>query len=183
RAAGDDWPTFGRDHTHNAVSPEAGAPTDWHVQGGAKKIVDNKVVETFADAKDIKWTARLGSISIGGPVVAGGLVWVGTNNTRPRDPNDFLVRKDGKKEPIDKSVLMCFREADGQFLWQLAVPRLGGGVSLYQDYPEQCMGCTPLVEGDRLWLVNNRSEVVCLDVSPLRRGTGAPAEVWKVDLR
>ena len=28
-ALADDWPTLGRDRTHNAVSPEKGAPADW----------------------------------------------------------------------------------------------------------------------------------------------------------
>jgi outer membrane protein assembly factor BamB len=181
--AADDWPTFGRDHTHNAVSPEHGAPAEWHIKDGAKTVVNDKVTEKFADAKNIRWTARLGARGIGGPVVAGGLVWVGTNNYRPRDPADFRVLSNGKKEPIDKSVLMCFRESDGAFLWQYAVPRLGGGVSMHLDWPDQAMGSTPLVEGDRLWVVNNRSEVVCLDVGPLRRGDGVPKEVWKVDLR
>jgi outer membrane protein assembly factor BamB len=182
-AAGDDWPTLGRDRTHNAVSPEKGAPTDWHVPGGAKRTVNDKVVETFTDSKNIAWTAQLGSHCIGGPVVAGGLVWVGTNNEHPRDPTDFRVLKNGRKAPIDRSVLMCFRESDGKFLGQYAVPRTADGGAMYRDYPYQAMGSTPLVEGDRLWLVNSRSEVVCLDIGPLRRGLSESKEVWKVDLQ
>ena len=27
----DDWPMYGRDRTHNAVSPERNPPTDWEV--------------------------------------------------------------------------------------------------------------------------------------------------------
>jgi outer membrane protein assembly factor BamB len=44
------------------------------------------------------------------------------------------------------------------------------------------MACSPLVEGDRLWFVTNRAEVVCLDIGPLHRGTGEPTVVWKIDL-
>jgi outer membrane protein assembly factor BamB len=182
-ARADDWPVFGRDQTHNAVSPETGAPTDWHVRAAPKKVVGDKVVERHPDDKNIKWTAPLGSRSIGGPVVAGGLVWVGTNNERPRDPRDFRVRKDGKKEPIDKSVLLCFRESDGKFLWQYAVPRIGGGASTFEDWPHSGLGGAPAVVGDRLWLMTNRGEAVCFDIGPLRRGTGEPRELWKVDLR
>jgi outer membrane protein assembly factor BamB len=181
--SGDDWPTFGRDRTHNAATEERGAPTDWHVKGGAKTTVDNKAVETFADSKNIAWSVQLGTRGIGGPVVAGGLVWVGTNNEHPRDPNDLRVLKNGRKEPVDKSVLMCFRESDGRFLWQYAVPRTADGGSMFRDWPQQAMGSTPLAEGNRLWLVNNRAEVVCLDVGPLRDGRGEPKEVWKVDLK
>jgi outer membrane protein assembly factor BamB len=182
-AAGDDWSTFGRDRTHNAVSPEKGAPTDWRVAAGTAQAANEKGVKPFVGAKNIAWTARLGSRGIGGPIVAGGLVWVGTNNEHPRDPNDFRVLKNGRKEPIDKSVLMCFCESDGKFLWQYAVPRTADGGSMFRDWPQQAMGSTPLAEGDRLWLVNNRAEVVCLDVGPLRTGRGEPKEIWKVDLQ
>jgi hypothetical protein len=109
-ARADDWPMLGRDRTHNAVSPEAGAPTDWQNAIPATKDTAAKA------ARNIKWSAKLGSRNMGGPVIVHGLVWVGTNNAHPRDPNDFRARKDGRREPIDLSVLMCFRESDGQFL-------------------------------------------------------------------
>src|SRR5262245_38744119 len=82
----DDWPMFGRDKTRNAVSPEKNPPTEWQIKGAAKRIVDNKVVETHAEDRNVKWSARLGSITTASPVVAGGLVWIGTNNEHPRDP-------------------------------------------------------------------------------------------------
>ena len=164
QARADDWPMFGRDRTHNAVSPEKGAPTDWQNQfppGGGLGA---------RAARNIKWMAKLGSLSMGGPVVANGLVWVGTNNTSPRDP---AKRKDA-------SVLMCFRESDGKFLWQYVSPRLG---DYFQDGPRHSMGSTPLIEGDRLWVTTNRCEMLCLDIGPLRRGEGTPKVVWKSDMR
>jgi outer membrane protein assembly factor BamB len=169
----DDWPMLGRDRTHNAVSPEKGAPTDWQVAMPATTDAPAKA------ARNIKWSAKLGSQSMGGPVVANGLVWVGTNNHHPRDPRDTRPRRDGKREPIDMAVLMCFRESDGQFLWQYTSPRLG---ILTQDCPSEAMGSAPLIEGDRLWIITNRCETLCLDVGPLRRGEGPPKEVWKVDM-
>ena len=33
-----------------------------------------------------------------------------------------------------------------------------------------------LIEGDRLWYLNNRSEVVCFDIAPLKKGTGKPTD-------
>jgi outer membrane protein assembly factor BamB len=163
-ARGEDWPMLGRDRTHNAVSPEKGAPTDWQIDVAANKDAPAKA------ARNIKWSARLGSRNLGGPVVANGLVWVGTNNANPRDP---AVTKDA-------SVLMCFRESDGKFLWQYVSPRL---VEFVQDGPQHSMGSTPLIEGDRLWVITNRCETLCLDVDPLRRGEGPPRQVWKVDMR
>jgi len=160
----EDWPMFGRDHTHNAVSPEQGAPADWQIEVRAEQGQAAKA------ARNIKWAAKLGGLSLGGPVVANGLVWVGTNNSNPRDP----------AATKDASVLMCFRENDGKFLWQYVSPRL----SLYEgDGPMHSMGCTPLIEGDLLWLFTNRCELLCLDVEPLRRGEGPPKEKWKKDMR
>jgi hypothetical protein len=114
--------------------------------------------------------AKLGRPSLGGPVVANGLVWVGTNNSNPREPASTK----------DASVLMCFRESDGKFLWQYVSPRLR---EYDQDGPLHSMGSTPLIEGDRLWLITNRCETLCLDVGPLRHGEGPPKEVWKTDMR
>ena len=48
------------------------------------------------------------------PVAADGRVFVGTNNGKPRDPS----------VTGDKSVLMCFRESDGAFLWQIVHDKL-----------------------------------------------------------
>lgn len=163
----EDWPMWGRDRTRNMVSPEKGAPTDWQIE-----IRDDKTGAVTKQARNIKWSATLGGQSRGTPVVANSLVWVGTNNTRPRDPQ--------RKE--DASVLMCFRESDGKFLGQYVAPRLKGG-SLWEDWPHQGMGSCPLVEGDRLWLITNRWEALCLDSSALRRGDQELHEVWKVDMR
>lgn len=121
---------------------------------------------------NIRWSVNLGSQSKGTPVVANGLIWVGTNNDQPRDP----------KRKEDASVLMCFRESDGKFLGQYVSPRGKDAGAGRGDRPRQSMGSCPLVEGDRLWLITNRWEVVCLDCSPLRRGEREPHEVWKIDL-
>src|SRR6266705_3046327 len=47
-------------------------------------------------------------LAVGGPGVADGKVFFGTNNGIPRD----------KAVKGTKAVLMCFNEADGKFLWQ-----------------------------------------------------------------
>ncbi|MGL6073096.1 MAG: PQQ-binding-like beta-propeller repeat protein, partial [Fimbriiglobus sp.] len=120
--------------------------------------------------KNIRWTANVGSRAIGGPVVANGLVWVGTNNESLLDP----------KITDDRGVYACFRESDGRFLGQYASPRLELG-KMIADWPTSGTGGSPVVEGDRVWLVTNRREVVCLDSKPLSQGTPARV-VWKYDL-
>ena len=56
----------------------------------------------------------MGTVSYGGPTIADGKIFVGTNNERPRDP----------KAMGDRGVIMCFNEADGSFLWQITHDKL-----------------------------------------------------------
>jgi outer membrane protein assembly factor BamB len=160
----DDWPMWGRDQTRNMVSPEKNAPTEWQVEVRDR---DGKIVKP---GRNIKWSAELGTRSMFSPVVSNGLVWVATNNELPRD-----LRHKG-----DASVLMCFRENDGKFLWQYVSPRLPSGQ--LNDWPRSCIG-GPLVEGDRLWLITNRCEALGLDIAPLRAGKAEGNVIWKVDMK
>ncbi len=153
----------GRSNSRNAATDEKQAPIDWQV---AMNSDNSKRSE-----RNIRWSARLGSVSLGEPVVANGLVWVGTNNEEARDP---AVKGDA-------SVLMCFRERDGQFLYQYVSPRMKEGKRY--DWEQSSLASSPLVQGDRLWFCNNRCEVICLDIEPLQTSQGQPRVVWKVSLR
>src|SRR5262249_56068835 len=59
----DDWPQWGRDWSHNAVSPEKGAPVDF-----AFEVRDDK--GKTVPAKNIVWSTQLGSRIEGTPVLA-----------------------------------------------------------------------------------------------------------------
>ncbi len=121
-------------------------PTDWDVDSG----------------KNIKWKAKLGSQTYSGPVVANGKVYVGTNNAGgyiERFPwNDFVQ--------VDLGVLLCFDEQTGEFLWQHSNKKLKTGRK--HDWPMQGIVSVPLIDGERLWYVTNRGEVVCLDTEGFR---------------
>jgi outer membrane protein assembly factor BamB len=131
-----DWPMWGGTPDRNMVSSMPGLPTSWDIK----------------TKKNVKWMAQLGSTSYGNPVVAGGQVYVGTNNEAPRNP----------KEGGDRGVLMCFRESDGKFLWQHTHEKLPLS---YIDWPMQGLCSSPLVEGGRVYYVSNRCELVSLDTS------------------
>ncbi|MGI8978060.1 MAG: PQQ-binding-like beta-propeller repeat protein [Pirellulaceae bacterium] len=104
-------------------------------------------------ARNIKWIADLGSQTYGTPVIADGRVFVGTNNSR-----GYLKRY---PDDIDLGCVLCFREQDGEFLWQFSAEKLPTG--RVNDWPIMGIASSPLVEKDRAWLVSNRGEVVCLD--------------------
>jgi outer membrane protein assembly factor BamB len=135
-----DWPMWGGTPDRNMVSTMKGLAPEWDVK----------------TKKNIKWVADLGSQSYGNPVVAGGMVFVGTNNELVRDP----------KQPGDRGVLMAFRESDGQFLWQQTHVKLESGRA--NDWPFQGVASSPLVEGERLYYVSNRGVVHCLDIQGFR---------------
>jgi outer membrane protein assembly factor BamB len=69
--------------------------------------------------------------------------------------------------------------ADGKQVYEYHSPNLGSRI---HDADWAGLGSSPLIEGDRLWVATNRSEVICLDIGPLIRGDGAPRELWKLDL-
>ncbi len=155
---------LGHDMTRNGVSLEENPPVDWDVGKFDRKT------GKYSGSRNVKWTARLGSQSISAPVVADGLVWVGTNN----DGQSGLDKKE------DASLLMCFRESDGKCLYQYVSPRLKPVRS--RDEYRAPLGCSPLVEGSRIWFATNRCETVFLEIGPLKRGEGEPKVAWKVDM-
>ena len=147
-----DWPMWGGTPERNMVLPMKGIPTSWDIKAN----------------KNVKWVAQLGSQSYGNPVVASGQVYVGTNNELVRNP----------KEGGDRGVLMCFRESDGKFLWQHTNEKLPSGRA--NDWPYQGVCSSPLVEGDRLYYVSNRCELVCLDTHG--DGNGNAKVIWKFNM-
>lgn len=165
-ARSEEWPMFGRDATHNAVSPEKDPPRYWDVGR-----TDRRTGRLIDAGENIRWRAALGSNTFGDPVVSSGLVWVGTNNSR---------LSSGEEDWEDASLLMCFRERDGRLLYKYVSPRMQAAWII--DCPMASLACSPLIEGDRLWFTTNRFEVVCLDIGPLLRSQGEPRELWKVDL-
>jgi outer membrane protein assembly factor BamB len=120
--------------------------------------------ETFdpKSGRNIKWVANLGTETHSTPVVAGGRVYIGTNNGEPRDP----------KHRGDRGVLMCLNEKDGRLLWQLVVPKREEDP--YFDWPNCGISSPATVEGNRVYLVSNRGEVMCLDADGLANGNDGP---------
>ncbi len=139
-----DWPQwFGWSHRNNTPQGE-NIPIEWDIDSG----------------ENIVWQAKLGSQSYGNPVVANGKVYVGTNNGA-----GYIARY---PDSVDLGCLLCFDEKTGEFLWQASSPKLPTG--RVHDWPLQGVCCSPYVNGDRLWYVTSRGEVMCLDPEGFRDG-------------
>ncbi|MFC1633534.1 PQQ-binding-like beta-propeller repeat protein [Planctomycetota bacterium] len=142
----DDQPQWGQRYSRNMVSSETNLPDRFDPATG----------------ENIKWIAPLGTESYSTPVVASGKVLIGTNNGRPRDP----------RHKGDRGVMLCLDEKDGSLCWQFVAPKLIP--MLYRDWPKSGICSPATVEGDRVYTVSNRGEVVCLDLDGQADGNDGP---------
>jgi len=159
-AAAADWPQWGGGQYRNLVSREAGLPASFHP--GRKKR--DRLGFDPATTKNVRWMVRLGSENYSCPVVANGRVYIGTND-EDLDDERFAPTRGG--------VLMCLDEKTGSLIWRLVVPRLEIDRSkVSEDFDDMNLGVcsTATVDGDRVYLVTNRCEVVCLDVAGMANG-------------
>lgn len=114
--------------------------------------------------KNVLWRRPLGSQTWRAPVLDADRLYIGTNNT-----SGFVERYPAS---VDLGVLLCVRKSDGELLWQHSSEKLPTG--RVHDWPLQGITSRPCVEGDRLWYVTNRCEVVCLDTNGFRDGENDP---------
>jgi outer membrane protein assembly factor BamB len=162
-----DWPMWGGAPNRNMISSLKGLPTSWDVKSG----------------KNVKWVADLGSQSYGNPTVGSGVVMIGTNNEATRDA----------KQAGDRGVVMAFREATGEFLWQATFEKLSSGRA--NDWPFQGIASSPLIENGIAYFVSNRGQVVAVDVDGFhdksndglikdekQTGTHDPDFIWIFDM-
>ena len=133
---------FGDGPDRNMISTATGLPESWDPESG----------------ENILWTAKLGSQTYTNALPYRGKIFVATNNEALRNP----------KLAGDRGNMMVFNIADGSFLWQAAHPKLPSG--MVNDWPLQGICSTPYIEGERIWYVTNRCEVICSDIEGFRDG-------------
>jgi outer membrane protein assembly factor BamB/HEAT repeat protein len=149
------------------VTPTGNPPVEWNTTTGW----------------NIVWSVELGNESFGRPVVAGDLVYMGTDNTKYINP----------AWQEESGVLMAFRATDGKFLWQDLAPRVKErGL---RDFLLPSTTSAPYVEGNRLYYVTAECQLRCLDIDGFRdnENSGAFREerfkedtaadiVWNLDM-
>ena len=119
-------------------------PVDWDITTG----------------RNIIWSVQLGNETYGRPVVAGDVVYVGTDNSRHMNP--------AFKEEC--GVLMAFRATDGAFLWQDVAPRVDRGL---REFLLPSTTSAPYVEGNRLYYVTAECQLRSLDTQGFLDGENA----------
>ena len=141
-----DQPQWGERYSRNMVSGETNLPATFDPATGV----------------NVRWSAPLGTETNSTPVVAGGKVIIGTNNGHTRDL---------RHSPYP-GVLLCLDEKTGDLCWQLIVPRFED--DKYLDWQTGGICSSATVEGDRVYVVNNRAEVMCLDLDGQADGNDGP---------
>ena len=152
-----DWPVWGGNGSRNMISQEKEVVMDFN----PGEMDDNEKVD-LSTTQNVKWVAKLGSQAYGNVTIGNGCVFVGTNNESPRDP----------KKKGDRGVVLCLDEKTGELKWQLVIPKLGAGKVSDWEYIGVCS--SPAIDGDKVYVVTNRCEVVCLDIDGLTNGNDGP---------
>ncbi len=116
-------------------------PVDWDTRTG----------------RNIVWSVELGNQVFGRPVVAGDVVYVGTDNARAMNPS----------YEEECGVLKAFQATDGEFLWQDIAPRVERGL---REFLLPSTTSAPYVEGNRLYYVTAECQLRCLDTQGFRDG-------------
>lgn len=153
-----DWPQWGGSNVKNMVSVEKNLPNE--ISSGEGETLE----EIQKSAMGLKWVTKVGSQTYGTPTIAGGKVFVGTNNEEPRN----------KEIEGDRGVIMCFDEKTGNFLWQLIVPKLGAGKVSDWEYLGICTAPFVDAEAGVGYVLTNRCEVLCFDLDGLADGNDGP---------
>ncbi|MCY3019604.1 MAG: PQQ-binding-like beta-propeller repeat protein, partial [Planctomycetota bacterium] len=129
-----------------------------------------------ADAKDLPadpgnteplWELKLGTHQYSIPTIDRGRIYL--------TPNDAGIQRAGCK-PTGGGVLMCVEQATGKLLWRLLSPRYFAGVKPPYHFDQWTCGiCSgPVVDGDRVFVVGGRGEILCLDRDGQANGNDGP---------
>ena len=159
-----DWNQWGGADERNMASSERGLPE--HFEPG-KRRRDRLGIDTES-MQNVRWIARLGSKNYSSATVAGGRVFIGTNDDSLEDP---------RYRPTRGGLLMCLNEKSGETVWQLVVPRLEIDRSkVSEDFDDMNLGIcsTATIEEGRVYIVTNRCEVLCLDANGMADGNNGP---------
>jgi outer membrane protein assembly factor BamB len=157
-----DWPQWGGRNARNFVSSETGLPDSFRPD---RTDVTNGV-ETYAPGENLKWSAKLGTQAYVTPAISHGKVLIGANDANV-DTQRF-ARTQG-------SVLDCLDEATGKRLWRLVIPRLKTKNKQF-NYDDMNLGLcsSPTVDGDRVYVMGSRGDVLCLDIRGQADGNAGP---------
>jgi len=113
------------------------------------------------------WEVRVGTRQYSMPTVDRGRIYVASNDAGFARPG---------YRPTNGGALRCLDQATGAVIWQLASPRYKEGLTPPYHFDQWSCGiCSaPLVDGERVYVVGNRGEILCCDREGQRNGNDGP---------
>ena len=117
--------------------------------------------------EDLLWEVRLGTHQYTVPRIDRGRVFIGTDDMGLKHPS---ARRTGG------GILMALDAASGRMIWQMPIPRYMRGTQAPLHFNHwKCGVCSrPAIDGDRLYIVSPRGEILCLDRNGQADGNNGP---------
>ncbi len=148
------------------VSVEKGLPASF-VPGN--KLPDGTI--DLATARNVRWGVHLANALYSTPSIARGKIFVGG-----------MERGQG--------IFACLDAATGKLHWKWKAPPKefpkdidGFNLGIHEIPPQMGVCSTAVVDGERVYFVSHRFEVVCLDVNGLSESqSGEPRVLWTFDM-
>ncbi len=136
------------------------------VLGSGQAVLPPVLPDAFS-ADQLIWARRLGTHQYSFPAVRNGYVYIGVDD---RGLNHPVVR------PTGGGLAMCLKEATGDMVWQLPVPRyMEGVVAPFHFNHWKCgISSTPAFDEKHLFVVGSRGDVLCLDQQGQANGNDEP---------
>ncbi len=166
-ASAGDWPQWCGSDAKNMVSPEKGLPESF-VPG--EKQPDGTI--DMATTRNVRWAVRLGNAIYSTPSVAQGKIFVGG-----------VERTNG--------IFVCLDASTGRLLWKWRAPSKqfpkdidGFHLGIHEIPPQMGVCSSATIDGDRVYFVSHRFEVVCVDVNgPAREHADEARVLWTFDMQ
>jgi outer membrane protein assembly factor BamB len=113
------------------------------------------------------WELKLGSHLYSIPTIDRGRIYLALN--------DAGLDRPGVK-PTGGGLVLCVDQASGKLVWQMPIPRYFDGIKPPYHFDQwNCGVCSgPVVDGDRVFVIGNRAEVLCLDRVGQANGNDGP---------
>jgi len=162
-----DWPQWAGSDAKNMVSPATGL-ADSFVPGD--KRPDGTIDP--ATARNVRWGVRIGNAIYATPSVANGKIFVGAMEST-------------------NGTFVCLEAATGKLNWKWKAPPkkfpkdIDGFHLGIHEIPAQMGVCsTAAIHDGRVYFVNQRFEVMCLDAQGITGSDGgAPRVIWTFDMQ
>jgi outer membrane protein assembly factor BamB len=113
------------------------------------------------------WEIKLGTHQYSIPTIDRGRMYLALN--------DAGLDRPGVK-PTGGGLVLCIDQNTGQLVWQMPVPRFFDGIKPPYHFDQwSCGTCSgPVVDGDWVFVIGNRAEVLCLDRLGQANGNDGP---------